>query len=138
MINDLRIDFRSLSKIRNFDINDVRGKNLSDHVLSMIAELKENANGFSVVIQVNDAPVSRADNGFVKKMAAFLASLTKREMEVYTLAMKGYRNKDIAGELFIEVETVRTHRTSIVGKAGVANIKELRTQILAANGLIGK
>lgn len=136
MINDLRIDFQSLSKIQNFDINDVSDKDLTDQVLSMISALTDHANGFCVVIQVNDASDTGPGDRYVKKMAAFLASLTKREMQVYTLAMKGYSNQTIADELFIAVETVKSHRTNIVGKAGVASIEELKSQILEANGLI--
>jgi DNA-binding NarL/FixJ family response regulator len=46
------------------------------------------------------------------------ASLTNREMEILHLAAEGYKNQDIAKQLFISAKTVQTHRRNIMEKLG--------------------
>jgi len=45
--------------------------------------------------------------------------LTKREEDILHLVSKGYRNKEIAAELFISIDTVRAHVRNIYGKLQV-------------------
>ncbi|MGF1470355.1 MAG: response regulator [Rubrobacteraceae bacterium] len=45
--------------------------------------------------------------------------LTERETEVLRLLARGRANKQIAGELFVEEKTVKTHVSSILRKLGV-------------------
>ena len=47
------------------------------------------------------------------------AQLTEREGEVLRLMAAGMSNAEIAGELYLGVETVRTHVGSVLGKLGV-------------------
>ena len=47
--------------------------------------------------------------------------LTQREMDVLKLVAKGMGNQEIGEDLFISVETVRTHVSNILGKLHVAN-----------------
>ena len=47
------------------------------------------------------------------------AGLTKRELELVNLLSKGYRYKEIAGQLFISIETVRKHINNIYSKLHV-------------------
>lgn len=47
--------------------------------------------------------------------------LTPREMDVLKLVAKGMGNQEISEELFISVQTVRTHVSNILGKLHVAN-----------------
>ena len=47
------------------------------------------------------------------------ARLTEREGEVLRLMAAGMSNAEIAGELYLGVETVRTHVGSVLGKLGV-------------------
>ncbi|MER7860071.1 response regulator transcription factor [Amycolatopsis japonica] len=49
------------------------------------------------------------------------SSLTKRETEVLRLIATGKSNVDIAAELVISLETVKTHVGNIFGKLGAAN-----------------
>ena len=42
-----------------------------------------------------------------------------RELEVLKLIADGYSNRQIAGQLFIAVNTVKKHITHIFGKLGV-------------------
>lgn len=45
--------------------------------------------------------------------ARIMKLLSKRELEVYLLLQQGYTNKQIASQLFISLETVKSHRKSI-------------------------
>jgi two-component system, NarL family, response regulator DegU len=48
-----------------------------------------------------------------------LALLTEREWEVLELLTKGYKNREIARELYLTEETVKNHVTSILRKLNV-------------------
>lgn len=50
--------------------------------------------------------------------------LTEREVVVYSLIVKGWRNARIADELAISIRTVETHVTRILDKLGVASRTE--------------
>lgn len=47
--------------------------------------------------------------------------LTEREREVLALMAKGASNREIAAELYLSVDTVKTHARHLFGKLGVAN-----------------
>lgn len=47
--------------------------------------------------------------------------LTKREREVAEYVRKGYTNKEIAQELYIDISTVKAHVSSIMRKYNVRN-----------------
>ena len=51
--------------------------------------------------------------------------LTIREREVLKLIASGFTNKQIAGQLFISVKTVETHRTNIMQKLDVHTTADL-------------
>lgn len=51
--------------------------------------------------------------------------LSDREIEVLTLIVKGYINKEIASQLNIGITTVITHRKNIMDKLGIRNISSL-------------
>ena len=53
------------------------------------------------------------------------AELSRREMEVIQLVIQGYKNRDIAGKLFISEKTVKNHLSAIFNKLGVADRLEL-------------
>lgn len=50
--------------------------------------------------------------------------LTEREIEVLRLAARGYKNKEIAEQLYLSVRTVEAHLASIFGKLGVGSRTE--------------
>ncbi|GHU60343.1 hypothetical protein FACS1894171_1440 [Clostridia bacterium] len=50
---------------------------------------------------------------------ALLAQLTKAERNVYELVVQGYSNKEIAGKLYVSVNTVKFHVKNILAKAGI-------------------
>jgi DNA-binding CsgD family transcriptional regulator len=51
--------------------------------------------------------------------------LTKREFEVASLLIKGYRTKDISNQLFIKSNTVSTLKKTIFIKTKVKSIIDL-------------
>ena len=51
--------------------------------------------------------------------------ITNRELEIVQLISRGYTNKEIAGELFISIDTVKDHNYNIFRKTGTKN----RTQL---------
>jgi DNA-binding NarL/FixJ family response regulator len=53
------------------------------------------------------------------RRATELNSLTDREREILVLIGRGYSNSEIAGELFIAEQTVKTHVSRIFTKVGV-------------------
>ena len=51
--------------------------------------------------------------------------LTEREKEILNLIMKGFTNSQIAKNLFISIETVRTHRKHLFAKTATKNTATL-------------
>jgi LuxR family maltose regulon positive regulatory protein len=60
------------------------------------------------------------------ELAALTEPLTERELEVLRLMAEGLKYKEIAGKLFISLNTVRSHVKAIYGKLDVNN----RTQAI--------
>jgi DNA-binding CsgD family transcriptional regulator len=52
------------------------------------------------------------------------AQLTKREIEILGLLAKGMASKEIAGQLFLSVNTVNNHRQKIIEKMDVSSTSE--------------
>lgn len=53
--------------------------------------------------------------------SGLVVPLTERELEVLQLVAAGRQNKEIAGELYVSLNTVKKHVTHIFEKLGVAN-----------------
>ena len=51
-------------------------------------------------------------------------TLTEREKEVLQLSAQGYTAQDIADRIFVDVSTVKFHKTNIFNKLGVNNMME--------------
>lgn len=67
-----------------------------------------------------------SENGTMQDIAGKAAQphtsdLSKRQLEVLRLMVRGLRNKEIAAELFITERTVKAHVSSILDKLGVAD-----------------
>jgi len=70
-------------------------------------------------------PRSAAAGGGVDRLGMEGTELTAREADVLELLQDGYTNSEIAENLSIGVETVRTHARSIYRKLGVPSRREL-------------
>lgn len=64
-----------------------------------------------------------------------LESLTPREREVMNLIARGYRYREVAGELNISVKTLETHMKHIFDKLGVASRHEV-TRLAFETGFV--
>ncbi|MFY0683320.1 MAG: helix-turn-helix transcriptional regulator [Balneola sp.] len=56
---------------------------------------------------------------YVRKHFDEFQSLTRRERQVLTRIAQGFSNKDISGQLYITLETVKSHRKNIKKKTGI-------------------
>ena len=63
------------------------------------------------------------------------AVLTGRELEILELVSRGFESPDIARELHVSPETVRTHVTHVLGKLG-ARTRAEAVAIAVRGGLI--
>ena len=70
-------------------------------------------------------PRSAAAGGGVERVAMEGAELTAREADVIELLQDGRTNAEIAAQLSIGIETVRTHARNIYRKLGVPSRREL-------------
>ena len=55
--------------------------------------------------------------GFVKSVK--LAGLSDRESEVLEALCQGMSNKEMAEDLFVSPETIKSHVSTVIGKLGV-------------------
>jgi DNA-binding NarL/FixJ family response regulator len=70
-------------------------------------------------------PRSAAAGGGLERLGAQGAGLTPREADVLELLQDGWSNSQIADDLSIGIETVRTHARNIYRKLGIASRREL-------------
>ena len=75
------------------------------------------------------------DRNWRKKWLGPLTVLSCREREVFDLIIAGRSNPEIAGQLFVSVKTVETHRTNLMRKLGMHNLAQLM-RFAAIQGLL--
>lgn len=61
-------------------------------------------------------------------------SISKREMQVAELLAWGYSDKEIAEELFISFDTVRTHHRNIYQKLDLRNLSDITRWYFESTG----
>ena len=64
-------------------------------------------------------------SGSVDEPRRRLPALTRREQEVLRLVASGQTSKEVATELNLGVETIRTYRKTLMRKLGAANVASL-------------
>ncbi len=78
------------------------------------------------VMMKNEYDLKRYHYSFENKqwLESEIPTLTAREKDVLTLAAQGYSNNDIVKTLFIDLNTVKTHKKNIFQKLNVKNVSE--------------
>ena len=76
---------------------------------------------------INKNTVKKSEGKIVVDKMDGIKSLSSREIEVAKLAAKGYSNMEIAEELFISVETVKRHLSTIFEKLNIKSRKEIKS-----------
>jgi len=59
--------------------------------------------------------------------------LSKREETILRLIARGNTNREIAGQLFLSLHTVTTHRKNIVAKLGIKSVSGLTVYAIVNN-----
>lgn len=67
----------------------------------------------------------RISGGASSAAEASLASLTRRELQIFSLLAEGKTVSQVAEEMFLSPKTVHAHRTNIFRKLGISNNSEL-------------
>ncbi len=88
-----------------------RSRAFEDVIRELIAELNTAS---------NDSPMPAAPSA----NDVLDEPLTERELEILQLVAAGSSNREIAGELFLSVGTVKTHIHNLTGKLGASNRTE--------------
>ncbi|GAA5026281.1 DNA-binding response regulator [Marivirga lumbricoides] len=86
--------------------------------------------------EVREVMVSNYINSLKQKkknLTQQKVTITKREMEIVKLIMKGYSSVQIAEDLFISNRTVDTHRANLMQKLDVKNSIELINKVTELN-----
>ena len=65
------------------------------------------------------------ENEFLKSNISNFSKLTKREKEIMVIFSKGLRQKEVADNLFISIETLRTHWKNIKRKLGIKSLADV-------------
>jgi DNA-binding NarL/FixJ family response regulator len=105
-----------------------------DELISGVKKVMEGVSFYSK--DVRDVMVNNYITSLKKKkqkLAQPEIKLTKRELEVIKLIMKGYTSNQIAEGLFISNRTVDTHRANIMQKLDVKNSIELINKVTEEN-----
>lgn len=80
--------------------------------------------GVDIVIAAHAPDVTEADSDTSRRQAGTGATLTNREREVLELLADGLGNKQIAAQLGISTNTVKTHLEMLFEKLGVSSRAE--------------
>ncbi len=75
----------------------------------------------------------RSEQAERAEVAARLAQLTPREMEVMAMVTDGKSNKEIASELGVSAKTVEAHRARVMEKMDASSLADLVKMAMAAN-----
>lgn len=83
----------------------------------------------------NSSSLQTPDNDLLERARDIEEPLSQRELDVLRLVVKGYSNKQIAEELTVSAETIKTHMRHIMEKLAVndrthAAVKALRKGLL--------
>lgn len=92
----------------------------TDQLLAGIRTVLNGGTYFSLNESGNNAPDDRFGDDFAQRL-----SLTFREVEIIRLICQGLSSEQIAEQLNLSVETVKTHRKNIHFKLGISKVADL-------------
>lgn len=112
----LKLSFYRSMETGEFDDSD---RILLDGLLPMLFALTERHVAFYL-----KGKIATSENN-KSQLALSYPSLTKRELEVVSLTLKGMTASDIASHLGVAESTIISHRKNAYQRLGVSNMKEL-------------
>ena len=132
MISEFYINFNLLKTSTPIPEKGVTGsRNSFTELTTAINKLNECSESYSIILRVSSGPNVYENNKRERKLEYLIAELSKREIEVFELAMRGFGVKETSEKLFISIDTVKTHRKNVVKKAG-GKIEEIKNWFLEA------
>lgn len=81
-------------------------------ISAILSNLQNAPENYCVVIHVIKGQSADGNGQGTPEIDSLIRFFTKRESEIFNLAMSGYSNKLIAEKLSITLETVKSHRKS--------------------------
>lgn len=124
----LIILFSKLDSMLSGEPIDIKCTSQADFMLTILVKFRPMLYGLLCKLVIS--PFTKKSKQFETKVdgekAAQNSTLSIRETEVARLAIKGYSNAQIAEELFISVETVKRHLSTIFEKQGISSRKEIK------------
>ena len=121
MIKEIKIN----SEDNVFALGQTSDTVASGELLSVISALDKCGGQYCIIMDVVECASYAAYKHKLLQINALLEQLTKRELEVLDLVIKGMHNKAISAALNISVETVKSHRKKIVSKVGIHKVHDL-------------
>lgn len=94
-------------------------------LVSILLSLDKCRDHYCVIIDIVESNSYANYKHRLRQIQLLLKQLTKRESEILHLVIRGKHNKDIANELHISLETVKSHRKKIVSKIGLHKVNDL-------------
>lgn len=129
MIKEIKIN----SATRDVDRQVCSSKIACDDLVSILLSLDKCRDHYCVIIDIVESNSYANYKHRLRQIHLLLKQLTKRESEVLQLVIRGRHNKDIADELHISLETVKSHRKKIVSKIGLQKVNDLLNVLYEIN-----
>ncbi len=102
-------------------------------LLELMKALHEQQQRFTVVVDViSDLQLSQLTRS-IRQFKTTLSGLTKRERSILDFVRKGLTTKQIANELCISNETVKSHRKNILLRTGYKGFDEIKETMQQAD-----
>lgn len=86
-----------------------------------------------LIVLEKRSEIEEVDYSKLIEIEGLLYKFSNREIEVAKLVVSGLNNEEIAGELFISINTVKKHLYSIFRKIGVNSRAQLTSKLLKIN-----
>ncbi len=131
LFHRIRLALEMIKEIKiNSATQEVNQQVCSSHIacndlVSILLTLDQCNSQYCVIIDIVESNAYANYKHRLRQVQLLLKQLTKRESEILKLVMSGKHNKEIADELHISLETVKSHRKKIVSKIGLQKVNDL-------------